>query len=120
MIEWMNKRLIGDPTIKPETRKRIEAVQKQLDEMGTKSLHFCWDYEKMSKDLPDLDKVANELCSLLEGYFRGEYSEVPPDWEKLDPPSEVLDIMRSSFIDKEDRKEIKSKLGYSRIGLKNI
>lgn len=97
MFEFIGKRLIGNPELSEATRARIAAVQKQLDDNGTKHIHFNWNYEKMAENLPNLDVVANELCSSLEAYFRGEYTIAEPDWEdNIDPPEEALKIMRNT------------------------
>ena len=93
----MNKRLIGNPDLSEATKERIKNIQKQLDEMGTESMHFSWNYEKMSQDLPSLEKVANELCSALEDYFAGNYTEVPPDFDIDEIPEDVKTIMNDSI-----------------------
>ena len=94
----MNKKLIGNPNLSDATKERIKNVQKLLDENDTKSIHFSWNYEKMSEDLPSLEKVANELCSALESYFAGNYTDAEPDWEKLeDIPEKVKTIMKNSI-----------------------
>ena len=97
MFDFIGKRLIGNPELSEATRARIAAVQKQIDDSGIRHLHFSWNYEKMIETLPDLDAVANSLCSTLEAYFRGEYTEAEPDWEDdIDPPEEALEIMRNT------------------------
>lgn len=94
----MTKQLMGDPTLSEATKQRIANVQKLLDETGVQSIHFSWNYEQMQKDKPTGEKVADVVCSTLESYFRGEYTEVEPEWDKIDPPSEVMDIINSTDL----------------------
>lgn len=94
----ITKKLISDPTLSEETKKRIANVQKLLDDSGTKSIHFSWNYEKMQEDQPSAEKVANELCSTMESYFRGEYTELEPDWEKVDVPADILETINASEL----------------------
>lgn len=100
MIDF-TKQLVGDPTLSEETKQRIANVQALIDESGAKSIHFSWNYEKMQEDQPSAEKVANELCAALEGYFRGDYTEVEPERDKIEPPAEVMDIVNSTELNNE-------------------
>ena len=62
--------------IKPETKARIEILQKKIDESGWKHIHFSWNWEELSAGNKSLDEVANSICDILESYINGNYEIV--------------------------------------------
>lgn len=58
--------------LSPETKARMEAIQKRIDDAGVKSLNFSWNWEELTKGDKSLDEVANSICKILEDFFDGK------------------------------------------------
>ena len=53
ITSMLDKRLVSDTNLSEETRARIEAIQRRMEEQGVTNVRFSWNYEQLLKDKPN-------------------------------------------------------------------
>lgn len=92
----LDKRLVSDTNLSEETRARIEAIQRRMEEQGVTNVRFSWNYEKLLEDKPMLETVARTLCDVMEKDL-SDYEEVVFD-DTPDIPTDVQEIINNTTL----------------------
>jgi len=92
----LDKRLVSDTNLSEETRARIEAIQRRMEEQGVTNVRFSWNYEQLLKDKPMLETVARTLCDVMEKDLSDCEEVVFDDTPAI--PADVQEIINNTTL----------------------